>query len=174
MDAAKLRVMASTTWGARRRDGGYTLLELITVVAIVATASVISYPCFAGLRRGQQLESAAVGLAQKLRLARWRAVVTGSRVRVAPVQADDGTWRFRVEREQGAAWVPDGDEQPIPRGTVVAVAGAAQKVFNPDGTCSLGSITLRGARGEVYRSSLAPATGRVRFYRGEREAGRGL
>ena len=95
-------------------------------------------------------------------------------MRVAPRRTADGVWRFRVEREQGAAWVPDGEEQSIPRGTVVAVAGAAEKIFNPDGTCSLGSITLRGARGEVYRSTLAPATGRVRFYRGDREAGRGL
>lgn len=174
MDAAKLRAMATRARSGRRREGGYTLLELVTVVAIVATASAISYPSFAGLRRGQELESAAVGLTQELRLARWRAVVTGTRVRVAPARAADGTWRFRVERERGTAWVPDGDEQPVPRGTVVAVAGPAEKVFNPDGTCSLGSITLRGARGEVYRTSLAPATGRVRFYRGGREAGRGL
>lgn len=165
--------MATMARSGRRRDGGYTLLELVTVVAVVAVAAALSYPSFAGLRRGQELESAAVGLTQSLRLARWRAAVTGSRVRVVPARAADGTWLFRVEREQGAAWVPDGDERSIPRGTVVAVAGAAEKVFNPDGTCSLGSITLRGARGEVYRSTLAPATGRVRFYRGGREAGRG-
>jgi len=166
--------MANTTGSGRRRDGGYTLLELVTVVAIVAVASAMAYPSFAGLRRGQELESAAVGLTQKLRLARWRAVTSGGRARVASARAADGTWRFRVERELGMAWVPDGDEQPIPRGTVVAVAGAAEKVFNPDGTCSLGSITLRGGQGEVYRATLAPATGRVRFYRGDREAGRGL
>jgi len=166
--------MTTTVCSGRWRDGGYTLPELVTVVAIVAVASAMAYPSFAGLRRGQELESAAVGLTQKLRLARWRAVVTGGRTRVAQGRAADGSWRFRVERERGPAWVPDGDEQLIPRGTVVAVAGTAEKVFNPDGTCSLGSITLRGARGEVYRCTLAPATGRVRFYRGDREAGRGI
>ena len=164
--------MANVAWSGR--DGGSTLLELITVVAIVAVASALAYPAIAGLRRGQQLESAAVGLTQRLRLARWRAVVTGDRVRVAPGQAADGAWLFRVEREQGTAWIPDGDDQSIPRGTIVAVSGPSEKVFNPDGTCSLGSITLRGAGGEVYRCTLAPATGRVRFYRGDREAGRGL
>ena len=166
--------MLTTTGNGRRGDGGYTLLELVTVVAIVAVASALSYPAIAGLRRGQELEVAAVGLTQRLRLAQWRAVATGGRVRVAPRQSADGTWRFRLERELGAAWVPDREEQAIPRGTVVAITGAAEKVFNPDGTCSLGSVTLRGPGGEVYRCTLAPATGRVRFYRGDREAGRGL
>lgn len=149
------------------------MIELVTVVAVVAIAAALAYPSLAGLRRGQELESAAVGLSQKLRLAHWRAVVTGMRVRVAPLQLADGTWRFRLEREEAGAWVPDGEEQPVPRGTVVAVAGTAEKVFNPDGTCSFGSITLRGVGGELYRCALAPATGRVRFYRGDREAGRG-
>ena len=169
-----LPVMVTTAGNGRWGDGGYTMLELVTVAAIVAVASALSYPAIAGLRRGQELESAAVGLTQTLRLAHWRAVVTGGRVRVAPRQTADGAWRFRMEREQGGAWVPDGEEQSIPRGTVVAVAGAAEKVFNPDGTCSIGSISLRSAVGDVYRCSLAPATGRVRFYRGDREAGRGL
>jgi hypothetical protein len=140
----------------------------------MAVAAALAYPAFSGLRRGQELESAAVGLSQKLRLAHWRAVSTGGRVRVAPRQTAEGAWLFRLERERQAGWVPDGEEQAIPRGTVVAIAGEAAKIFNPDGTCSFGSITLRGAAGAVYRCTLAPATGRVRFYRGDREAGRGL
>jgi len=166
--------MATTAGVWRWCDGGYTLLELVTVVAIVAIATALSYPALAELRRGQELEAAAVGLSQKLRLAHWRAVVVGVRVRVVPRQVPDGSWRFESEREEGAAWLPDGDAQTIPGGTIVAVAGVAEKVFNPDGTCSFGSITLRGAGGEVYRCALNAATGRVRFYRGDREAGRGL
>ena len=173
MDGAIPSAMTTATWSRRRSDGGYTLLELLTVVAVVAIASALACPSLAGLRSGQDLESAAVGLTQHLRLAHWRAVATGNRTRVSSRQESDGTWRFLMEREQGGAWVSAGDELKIPRGTVVSIAGAAEKVFNPDGTCSLGSITLRGAAG-VYRCTLAPATGRVRFYRGAREAGRGL
>lgn len=166
--------MATTASRARTRTDGYTLIELIAVVAIVAVASALAYPALAGLSRGQELESAAVGLTRTLRLARWRAAVTGCRVRVASRPQADGSWVFRTEREQGAAWVPDGEEQRIPRCTLVSVAGSAEKIFNPDGTCSMGSITLSGAAGGVYRCTLAPATGRVRLYRGDREAGRGL
>jgi hypothetical protein len=114
-----------------------------------------------------------VGLSQKLRLAQWRAAATGARVRVAPNRTADGVWRFHLEREEGGGWLPDGEEQALPRGTVVAIAGDAVKVFNPDGTCSFGSITLRGPGGAVYRCTLVPATGRVRLYRGDREVGRG-
>lgn len=165
--------MASSAFFRRHGAGGYTLVESIAVVAIVAVASALAYPALADLGRAQGLESAAFGLTRTLRLAAWRAAATGGRVRVASRQQADGAWRFLVERELGTAWVFDGEEQRIPRGTIVAVAGSADKVFNPDGTCSLGSITLRGAGGEVYRCTLAPATGRVRLYRGDREVGRG-
>jgi hypothetical protein len=94
-------------------------------------------------------------------------------VRVAPRRAPDGAWTLGTEREDGGSWVTEGEERRIPAGTVLAVAGPMEKVFNPDGTCSIGSITLRGEGGAVYRCTLAPATGRVRFYRGGREAGRG-
>ena len=56
---------------------------------------------------------------------------------------------------------------------VLAVAGPTEKVFYPDGTCSFGSITLRAEAGAAYRCTLAPATGRVRLYRGDRGAERG-
>ena len=48
----------------------------------VGIAAAMSYPALAGMRRGQDLEAAAVGAAQCLRLASWRAVVSGRRVRV--------------------------------------------------------------------------------------------
>jgi len=166
--------MATMACSRGRRDGGYSLLELLAVITVVAVASALAYPSFAGLSAGQELESAAIGLTQKLRLAQWCALATGDRVRVSSSQGPDGAWRFAVEREQGTAWVPAGEEQRIPRGTIVAIAGTAEKVFNPDGTCSFGGITLRGVAGGVYRCSLTPATGRVRFYRDDQEAGRGF
>lgn len=166
------RVM-TTSNDPRGADAGYTLVELVMVLTILAIASALAAPQLAGLRRGQELESAAVGLARHLRTAQWRAVVSGDRARVSARQ-EAGSWRFRIERERGGAWVPEGETQVLPPGAIVAIAGPQAKVFNPDGTCSLGSITVRGAAGAVYRCTLAPATGRVRFYRGDRESGRGL
>jgi prepilin-type N-terminal cleavage/methylation domain-containing protein len=172
-DAATPHGMMTTTGGRERRGAGYTLVELVVVLAVVSVASALAYPSLAGLQQGQELEKAAVGMAQCLRLSHWRSVVSGKRVRVLPRQDPDGGLRLHIEREEGAVWVADGDGPAIPRGVILAAAGPAEKVFNPDGTCSLGSFTMRGAGG-VYRCTLAPATGRVRLYRGDREVGRGL
>ena len=154
------------------RERGHTLIELVTVLAIVALATALAYPSLAGMRRGQDLEAAAVGMAQCLRLAGWRAIAAGQRVQVALRRSPDGSWLMGTAREAGRGWVAEGEDRRIPAGVVVAVAGPAEKVFNPDGTCSIGSITLRGEGGAVYRCTLTPATGRVRLYRGGREAGR--
>jgi type II secretion system protein H len=155
------------------RECGYTLIELVTVIGIVALATALAYPSLAGMRRGQDLEAAAVGMAQCLRLAGWRAIAGGQRVQVALRRSPEGSWLVGTAREAGRGWVAEGEDRRIPAGVVVTVAGPAEKVFNPDGTCSIGSITLRGEGGAVYRCTLAPATGRVRLYRGGREAGRG-
>jgi len=155
------------------RESGHTLIELVTVIGIVALATALAYPSLAGMRRGQDLEAAAVGMAQCLRLAAWRSIAAGQRVQVALRRSQDGSWLLGTAREAGGGWIAEGEDRRIPAGVVVAVAGPEEKVFNPDGTCSIGSITLRGEGGAVYRCTLTPATGRVRLYRGGREAGRG-
>lgn len=163
--------MRRTSEGEIARSGGYTLLELLTVVALVAVALSLAYPSLADHRRGQELENGAVGLLHTMRLAHWRAVVTGRRVRLVTRQEESGAWIYRLDREEGLGWVPEEKERLLPRSAMLRVAGPAVKVFNPDGTCSFGSVSLQGPGGGVYRFALAPATGRVRFYRGEREVG---
>jgi type II secretion system protein H len=173
MVAAHLAVMITRLSRGSGGTAGHTLLEVVMVVAIVAVASALAYPSLAGMRRGQQLEAAAVGTAQCLRLARWRAIVAGQRVQVTLRRSPDGAWALVTARETAGSLVAEGEDRRIPSGVIVAVAGPAVKVFNPDGTCSMGSITLRGDGEAVYRCTLIPATGRVRLYRGGREMGRG-
>lgn len=164
-----------TSWSSSGQgEAGHTLFELVVVLAVVATAAALAAPALSGLRQGQDLEHSAADLAQCLRLAHWRAVLSGKRVRVAPWLGTEGRWHLRVEREEGVAWVSDGEDRAVPRGVFLSAAGPLEKVFNPDGTCSFGSVTLRGPGGQVYRCTLAPATGRVRLYRGDREVGHGL
>lgn len=164
--------MARHRVAAGAKQGGYTLFELLTVCAILATALALAYPSVAAAVRGQELERAAVGLLYDLRFAHARAVVDGRRVRVTVGPGGDGRWRWLIEREAAGAWAAEGEARAVPRGAVLSAAGAPAKVFNPDGTSSSGSLTLSGPRGELYRYTLTPATGRIRFYRGDREAAR--
>ena len=69
--------MKTTAAGRERKAAGHTLIELAVVVAVVGVAAALAYPALAGLRQGQELEKAAVGMAQCLRLSQWRSVVSG-------------------------------------------------------------------------------------------------
>jgi type II secretory pathway pseudopilin PulG len=152
---------------------GHTLLELVTVVALIAVAAALSYPAVAGMRRGQELERGAIELVHTLRQAHWIAVTTGRRVRLVTHRDEACRWWYGLEREAPGGWVGEGGQRALPGGALLGCAGTPVKVFNPDGTCSFGSLSVRGPGAADYRITLAPATGRVRFYRGDREAGRG-
>jgi prepilin-type N-terminal cleavage/methylation domain-containing protein len=156
---------------ARRR--GFTLLELVVALAVAAIAAAMAYPSVAALGGNQSSERAAVALLMDLRLAQWRAVVTGARVRLVPELSGSGAWGYRLEVETPpAGWRAAGPPRELPRGLALRATGSAAKLFNPDGTSSSGGLVLATPAGALYRYTLAPATGRVRFYRGDREAAR--
>lgn len=151
---------------------GFTLLELVVVLSIVALAAVISVPSITSLRRSGEAGAAAREMLLTMRMARWRAIVSGSSTRIATFarQGDSAVW-YVVERQDGAVWIPEGDGHRIPEAVRTRTTGHAVKHFTPRGTSSMGSIIFEGAGGGFYRLSLNPATGRVRLYRGESEVG---
>ncbi len=151
---------------------GYSLLELVVVLSIAALVAAISLPglqLFSGAGRPGPV---AREMLLTMRMARWKALSSGCRTRLAIYgQSGDESARYVVEREEGSAWVADGGVHPLPDGVEVRTTGPALKVFYPNGTCGMGSIILTGPGGVHYRLSLNPATGRVRLYRGEKEVG---
>lgn len=151
---------------------GVTLLELVVVLSIVALAAAIAVPSITSLRRSGEAGAAAREMLLTMRMARWRAIVSGSSTRIATFsrQGDTAVW-YVVERQDGAVWIPEGDGHRIPEGVRTRTTGQAVKHFTPRGTSSMGSIIFEGAAGGSYRLSLNPATGRVRLYRGESEVG---
>jgi general secretion pathway protein H len=56
------------------RDNGFTLLELIVVMAILAMAAVIAFPSATSSRRGLTADAAALNFASALRIARAEAI----------------------------------------------------------------------------------------------------
>lgn len=163
-----------TSWSGRPDAGsGFTLTELVVTLSCAALAAALFSPHLKTLSRGQETGAAARELLLTMRRAHWAAVLSGGRTRVAtfPGLGDAAPW-YVVEKEEGGAWVPEGEARRLPESVRLTVTGPPKKVFNPNGTCSMGSLHLQGAGGRRYRLALNPLTGRVRIYRGDREIGR--
>ena len=61
----------------RGHSAGFTLLEMLVVLAIIAAASLLAMAAFNGGMRGMQLRSSARDIAAQLRFARAVAISTG-------------------------------------------------------------------------------------------------
>lgn len=143
---------------------GFTLVELtvsLTIMAILVALSLGSAAAVSSRWRAREGADLALGA---LRRARWQAITGGVEQSVTAVADSGGTWRLLVWRREGSGWRLV-TSVGLPRDvTGVRMTGPARKEFNPDGTCSTGSLLLTGG-GRSWRISLTSATGRVRIYR---------
>ena len=130
-----------------RRDG-YTLLELLLVLAIIAVLAAISAPALKGVMQRAQLTSAADTVRIELARAHVKAMKTGRiqvfyfepsgrKYRVQPWIAGDDELE-RAGGEQGLAFSPPGElamspetdmgeEKELPEGTTFAAGEAAEE-----------------------------------------------
>ncbi|MEZ0469229.1 type II secretion system protein XpsH [Luteimonas salinilitoris] len=146
------------------RSRGFSLLEVLMVVALIAVASVLAVGVLGGGIERLQLRSSAKELAANLRFTRAHALATGAPQRfvIDPVAH---TWQGPAGR-QGS--VPDtldivftGAREVQPRTDQGAI------VFFDDGASTGGRVQLRS--GDVaWNVDVAWLTGEVRLHRGER------
>lgn len=80
----------------RRRSDGMSLVEMLTVVAIIGLAAAITMPAFETYRRKEALKVAAREIAGQLRLARSLAISRSRNVGVRFAKSDSGAWLFAV------------------------------------------------------------------------------
>ena len=140
---------------------GFSLLEVLLVVAILAIASVLAAAVVRGSSPGIQLRAQAKELAAQLRYTRAHAIATG--------QAQ----RFTVD-PRAHAWTAPGDRDgDIPEAMDVSFVGAREVqpregegaiVFFPDGASTGGRVRLR-IRGAGWNVDVAWLTGEVRVAR---------
>ena len=78
---------------------GFTLIEMMTVVTVMAILMAFAVPGMSGLLEAQRLRSATFDLVADLTLARNESLKRGARVTVSPLSGSDWSngWRVRMD-----------------------------------------------------------------------------
>lgn len=123
---------------ATRRDAGFSLLEIMVALVILALAMGLVGVAFGRSSIGVRFEAAAQDLALNLREAQARALRSGRDVAVA---IDVEARTFSLQREP-AVQMPENMGIRVVSAGQVMEAGNPVFTFMPDGGSSGGSITL--------------------------------
>ena len=157
--------------GSAARAAGFTLLEILVVLAIIATATLLAMAAFSGGTRGMQLHSAAKEMAAQLRFARAVAISTGEPQDVV-IDPRGRSWRGAKGRSGS---LPGEGEVVFTGASGAQFADAADDDgkgvvrFFPDGAATGGRVRLL-ANGAGWDVDVRWLTGEVvvRRVRGER------
>jgi general secretion pathway protein H len=146
--------------GAQR---GFTLLEIVVVMAIIAAATVLGVLAFTGGSERMQLHSSTKQIAANLRYTRAQAIATGQ------------PQRFTID-PRGHEWqAPNGRHGAIPESLGINFTGARQVqpqagvgaiVFFDDGASTGGRVQVAGKRA-AWNVDVAWLTGEVTLRRSE-------
>jgi prepilin-type N-terminal cleavage/methylation domain-containing protein len=94
----------------KRSESGYSLTELLVVVAIVGVLSLISVPAFINFRNQNTFRADLRNFSNDLRSARQYAITqtvdTRVELDVAGNQLTSNTYRFYTSNDRGTTWTP--------------------------------------------------------------------
>jgi general secretion pathway protein H len=149
-----------------RASAGFTLIEILVVISLVAGLTVILMMSMNGGMNGMRLRSEARTIASELRRARSQAISTGT-VQAFRIVPEDRTWTGARDRKG-----------EIPKPLVVTFTGVRQVLerdgegvilFFEDGASTGGRIQLKHERAAL-NVDVAWLTGEVSLHRGEADA----
>jgi prepilin-type N-terminal cleavage/methylation domain-containing protein len=89
-------------------NAGYSLAEMLIVIAIIGVLSLISVPAFLSFQRANTFKSSARNFSADLRAARAMAIQQSFdvRVEVTTGTSGPGTYTFYFTRDGGTTWTP--------------------------------------------------------------------
>jgi len=92
--------MRTTLKPGRTREGGFTLLEVLTVVGIIGVLAAMGLPGFMTFMRNYRVRAAAGEMASEINAARLKAVTRNVNQGVVFVALSQNTYRWVVEDDQ--------------------------------------------------------------------------
>lgn len=154
------------SFGSGRSTAGFSLLEMMLVVALIATASLLAAMAVTGGFDGMKLRSNSKEVAAQLRYTRAQAIATGQ------------PQRFVID-PRGHRWqAPNGKHGKISPSLSIEFTGTREAqprageggiLFFPDGASTGGRVQLR-AKQAVSRIDVAWLTGEVTLSRAQADA----
>lgn len=142
---------------------GFTLVELVTIVAIIGIVSGAAIPLFMTFLKAMETRGAAQELTMVLQQARELAITRNTNY---TVQIDTIGNQLRFVDGSGAPWVGPGTDgngyrRLVNQARLTNVT--ANPTFNPLGTAGGGTITVQNAQGTSSLNVVVSFTGRVRI-----------
>jgi Tfp pilus assembly protein FimT len=109
------------------------------------------------------LSHAARDVASALQFAKMKAISSRLEYNVV-FNVTNKTYQLK-RKDPSLGWTPEGNENSMPRGVAVDTNLANETCqFNPDGTCSNGTITINNQEGKTYKVVVC-RTGRIKIQR---------
>lgn len=153
----------------KQQQRGFSLLEMLMVVAIIAAASVLAAGAMSGGFEGIQLRSSAKEIAANLRYTRSQAISTGQ------------PQSFTIDPRAHTWQAPNGRDGEVPETLGIVFTGAREVqprrgegaiMFFPDGAATGGRVQIqsqarRGARRAAWNVDVAWLTGEVTLERSQ-------